>query len=101
MKYLYHATDSANKENILKEGIKPNTFERAVFLADNEESAVAFLRIRLVSDITVFKIRYTNNQYRKLVESFDHSQTFFHCRAFMDRQTIEPSRFENVTDYNF
>lgn len=101
MKYLYHATATENKESILKDGIKPNNFEHAVFLADSFDSAASFLAIRLINKITVFKVRYTNNQFRKLTESFDHNPNYFKCKAYMDSNVIEPKRFVEVVDLEF
>lgn len=96
MKYLYHATVSDNLDSIYKNGLIPQGFYNAVFLADNPESAAAFLKVRLINNITVLRVKFNNNQFRKLDESFDHSDSFFRCRAYMCYETITPERLKKI-----
>jgi len=100
MKYYYHATPSENTSSILKEGIKASNFEKAVFVTDSSDAAARFLSVRLVPNITVFKIKVTHQQELKYMEeSFDHSSSFFKCRAWMYHNDIPVDMIKDVKEY--
>lgn len=96
MKTFYHATSKENMDNILCNGLKAGN-QGCVFMTEKEEESVRFLALRLIPEIVTFKIKVYKNNYDKVQETFDHSQSFFGCRAFgyfgdIPAENIEASR---------
>jgi len=98
--YFYHATDKANLGKILMQGIKAT--REGVYLADKPEYAVRFLMIRGIKDIIVFKIDAKKLDKKKLFESYDHSRSFFKCRAYIYEEDIKPTviLYDKTLQYN-
>lgn len=87
IKHFYHATHIDNLGNILTKGIEIRG--EGVYLADSAFNAAKFLIIRgLVGKIVVFKIKASSLKVTKLKESFDHSEAFFQCKAYLYSENI-------------
>ena len=101
IKYFYHATSKDNLGNILSNGIKRDKIERVVYLTDKGEDAVKFLAMRGHTNIIVFKITASKLDKSKIKESFDHSYSFFKCRAYIYDGDIKESAIdmEHIMQY--
>lgn len=78
-KSYYHATPFENLDSIIADGLKRG-YDGVVYLAETPEDALKFLRIRFCTDTLVIRV---DLEEAEVEESFDHSQAFFQCRAFM------------------
>lgn len=78
--YFYHATSQDGFYAIMKEGIK---VPYGVYLADSYQNAAKFLVLRGVTPIYVVKISGKKLDKNLLEESFDHSESFFKCKAYV------------------
>ena len=80
MKY-YHATSNSNFHSILDAGeIKPG-YDGIVYLADSAENAIKFIALRCFTEtINIFEIDGLDES--KVEETFDHSESFFQCKAY-------------------
>jgi RNA:NAD 2'-phosphotransferase (TPT1/KptA family) len=85
----YHATNHKNLKSILAEGIKPSA-DGLVYLTDNMDNALKFMVLRPYEKIVVIEIKTEELDEAKIKESFDHSQTFFKCRAWGYQGIIPP-----------
>lgn len=95
VKHFYHATHIDNLGDILTKGIEIRG--EGVYLADSAFNAAKFLIIRgLVGSIIVFKIKASKLDLTKLKESFDHSEDFFQCKAYLYDENIK----EEMIDLN-
>jgi len=94
---LYHGTAERNLISILEEGIKPGP-EGCVFLAETQFDALKFLALRCFDeDIIVFEVEVSEE---KVEETFDHSYSFFKCKAYGYFGKIEPSMLTtNIMKY--
>ena len=81
MKTFYHATTKENLDSILESGLKAGNM-CCVFMTENEEDAVKFLALRFIPEVVTIKIELDDEDMEKVQETFDHSQSFFKCRAF-------------------
>lgn len=81
MKTFYHATSKENMVGILCNGLKAGN-QGCVFMTEREDEAVRFLLLRQIPEIVTIKIKVYKKDYDKVHETFDHSQSFFCCRAF-------------------
>lgn len=98
MQYLYHATPYNNLINILNEGIKPS-LEGYSYLTEKPEQAVMFLAIRGIKEILVVKIKILKEDEQNIIETFDHSASFFKCRCFGHIGVIKTSRIKEYYKY--
>lgn len=79
MKKMYHATKFSNLWSILDNGLKPGV-DGLVYLAETREEAFRFICIRVFNEpILVLEVEVNEAE---LQETFDHSFSFFKCRAF-------------------
>lgn len=85
-KSYYHATPFENLNSILEKGLKKG-FDNIIYLTETPEDSLKFLRVRLVTDILVIQIDLEESD---VVETFDHSEAFFKCRAFGYPHDIPP-----------
>lgn len=97
-RFLYHATVSVNRDGILNEGLKRNW--DGVYLADSEDNAMKFMAFRFeATEFTVFKIDVARLDETLLHESFDHSEVFFKCKAWVYEEDIARSAIVAYTEY--
>ena len=87
--YFYHATSEDGFSAIMREGVKVNG---GVYLADSFQNAAKFLLIRGVNPIYVIKISGKKLDKNLLSESFDHSESFFKCKAYVYDGDINPNK---------
>lgn len=97
MKY-YHATTLENMEKIAETGAIKKSWDGVVYLCKNPIDACKFLTIRGLRNISVIEVDLNENEVE---ESFDHSQVFFKCRAYMHEGDIALTGRENVEEYEF
>ena len=98
---LYHATTQANFNKIVEDGfLRPYGFDRCIFLADNKTSAAMFLALRGEKKIIVFEVDSNVLYEDELTESFDHSQSFFKCRAYMYTDDISLDDVDMIYQYD-
>lgn len=98
---LYHATTQANFNKIVEDGfLRPCGFDRCIFLADNKTSAAMFLALRGEKKIIVFEVDSNVLYEDELTESFDHSQSFFKCRAYMYTDDISLDDVDMIYQYD-
>ena len=95
MKY-YHATTAAAAESIIADGKIKTGFDGVVYLGDSINNAAKFLLIRFTpgSEIIIFEIEGLDES--KIEESFDHSEAFFKCKAWMYPEDIPTTLVTNV-----
>lgn len=94
MKY-YHATDVKNIGSIIAEGIKPG-YDGVVYLCETPEDSLKFMLVHGYHEAAVFEVELDSSEVE---ESFDHSQAFFKCKAYMYPGTIYT--IENLLNYTF
>lgn len=87
--YFYHATSEDGFYAIMREGVK---VVGGVYLADSYQNAAKFLLIRGVNPIYVIKISGKKLDKAKLSESFDHSESFFKCKAYVYDGDVTPNK---------
>ena len=64
------------------------------------EDAAKFLLVRGIKNLAIFEVNIRKNS-KSLAESFDHSFTFFKCRAFIYTKDIPLENITNYAVYNF
>ena len=99
MKILYHATDYNNLYNILENGLKANSVDGLVYLAETSEDALKFICLRGYEKIVTFRVKIYKKDENKLIETFDHSYNFFKCRSFGYMGDIPPENVEPYMQY--
>lgn len=98
---LYHATTQENVSKIIKDwAIKPQGFDKCIFLADNKTSAAMFLAIRGEKEIVVFEVDASKLDNSKLERSFDHNEKFFRCKAYMYTDKISLDDVDELYEYH-
>ena len=95
---FYHATQVTNVPSILQLGLK-SKFE-GIYLCEKPEDAAKFLLVRGIKNLAIFEVNIRKNS-KSLAESFDHSFTFFKCRAFIYTKDIPLENITNYAVYNF
>lgn len=94
---MYHATSYSNLYSILDDGIITNNAEGIIYLCEKPEEAARFPYMHLVRDIVVFEVEVNK---KNIIETFDHNEVFFRCRAFGHIGNIPASKIENVYRYD-
>ena len=89
LKSYYHATPFENIGSIFDKGILKG-FDGVVYLTEKPEEAVRFVTIRDYKKILVIEVKVEEDL---VIESFDHSQMFFKCRAFSYPHNIAIDEF--------
>lgn len=98
-KYLYHATDQSNEYAIMNEGLKPG-IDGGTYFADSVENALKFMAFRVdVQKIIVLKVSTEHLDKKLLEESFDHSEFFFKCKAWVYMDHIQPEAIQGIEEY--
>ena len=96
LKSYYHATPFENIGSIFKKGILKG-HDGVIYLAEKPEEAARFVAIRGYKKILVVEVEIEENM---VTESFDHSETFFRCRAFAYPENISIDEFgDNIRTY--
>lgn len=87
MKY-YHATDYSNMESILENGLKVSSWDKVVYMCKKPNEALRFTALRFLEKTVVFEIDIPTKEKDKVSESFDHSESFFKCKAYMYSENV-------------
>lgn len=93
MKTFYHATNFDNLASILSKGLLVNKTCDGIYLCEKSEDCLKFVYMHGLTNVLVLKCK-VDERYVK--ESFDHSQSFFKCRAWVTDKDI-PSK--NIIEY--
>lgn len=94
---FYHATTEENIIKILEEGIIKHSIGGVVFLCKDPIDACKFLAIRGCKKICVLELSLKENEVQ---ESFDHSEAFFKCKAFIHNGDIFLHGTEKIIEYS-
>lgn len=95
---FYHATTTENMEKIAATGIIRKSWDGVVYLCTDPIDACKFLVLRGLRKMCVIE---TELNEEDVEESFDHSQAFFKCRAYMHRGDIQFMGTEKVEEFTF
>lgn len=99
MKIYYHATRYENLVSILNEGIRPSA-DGLVYMCTKEKDAIKFPAVLGVRDILVLEIKIPKSLEKLVSETFDHSETFYKCRAYGYSGVVIPSMIGRMWRYN-
>ena len=94
-KVYYHATPFENKDKVLTEGIHTGC-DGVVYLCKRPDEAAKFVIIRGYKKILALGVVVEENMVE---ESFDHSEAFFKCKAYMYPEGIPSSCFVDARIY--
>ena len=95
---FYHATSTENMERIAETGIIKKSWDGVVYLCKDPIDACKFLILRGLRKMCVIE---TERNEEDVEESFDHSQAFFRCRAYMHKGDIRFTGTEKVEEFTF
>ena len=91
VKKYYHATNFANFLGIMAQDVIKAGIDGGVYLCETEKDACKFLAIRGEREVYVFEVEVDET---KVVESFDHDESYFGCKAYLYLGDIP---YSNVT----
>lgn len=95
---FYHATTVENMKKILKDGVIKGSFGGEVFLCKKPMDACKFLVIRGIRRMCVIEV---DLKEKVVLESCDHSEAFFQCKAYVHNGNVELSGVEEIEEYEF
>ena len=95
MKY-YHATPMENLTSISTEGIRLSP-DGVVYLCTKPEDCLKFALVHGVTNVLVLEVNIPANW---VIETFDHSETFFKCRCWGSTRAIPTNRIKNYIKYD-
>lgn len=97
MKY-YHAAPKETMMKIAGEGVIRKSWDGMVYLCKEAVDSCKFLIIRGIEEMSVIEVELEESE---VVESYDHCESFFGCKAYMHSGDIALSGKENIWDYSF
>ena len=95
---FYHATTRSTMEKIVGEGRIRKSCDGVVYLCKEAIDSCKFLVIRGHEKMSVIEVELDE---REIEESFDHSEAFFKCKAYIHKGDIKLTGMENIWDYDF
>lgn len=95
---FYHATTKENMISIVGSDRIKASWDGVVYLCKEAVDACKFLIVRGIEKMSVIEVDIDE---RKVQESYDHSEAFFQCKAYMHNGDIELQGNEAVWDYDF
>lgn len=95
MKY-YHATSNENMRKIMEEKRIRKSFDGVVFLCREPIDSCKFLVLRGMRKVSVIEVQLDE---KNVEESYDHSESFFQCKAYMHHGDIELKGNEKIYEY--
>lgn len=99
MKSYFHATTEHNFESIKNDGEIKTGWDGVVYLADSAENALKFISIRAMGKpIVVLEVELDENDVE---ETFDHSFSFFKCKAYGYPNNICLSCLVSAVKYSY
>lgn len=81
MRIFWHATYYENLASILDNGLVPG-IDGLVYMCETEYDAAKFLYVRQCKNILTMEIKIYKKDESKIIETFDHNERFFKCKAF-------------------
>lgn len=99
MRKLYHATPMENLDKILDSGIKRGP-DGLIYLCEKPEDSAKFIAIRGYRNILVVEVKIPKRLENTIIETFDHSERFFQCRAFASTVDIPIERCQNYLRFD-
>ena len=96
MKY-YHAAPADTMDKISADGVIKKGYDGRVYLCKNPDDAAKFIAIRGCKNIEVIEVELRESQVK---ESFDHSESFFGCKAYYSDQNIDLYGGELIFTYD-
>lgn len=97
MKY-YHAAPKETMIKIVGEGVIKKSWDGMVYLCKEAVDSCKFLVVRGMKEMSVIEVELDEN---KVEESYDHSEYFFKCKAYMHNGDIKLTGNENIRNYSF
>lgn len=94
-KTYYHATPFENLESIMEKGILKGC-DGVVYLTEQPDEAARFVAIHGFKKILVLGVEIEEDLVN---ESFDHSFSFFRCRAFYFPEDIPADEITEFLKY--
>lgn len=95
-KTYYHATPFENLESIMRDQEIRKGCDGVVYLTEKPKDAVKFLAIRGCTKILVLGVDLEEDMVE---ESFDHSEAFFKCKAYMYSKNIPQNCFVSAQTF--
>ena len=96
LKSYYHATPFENLGSIFEKGIQKG-HDGVIYLTEQPDEAARFVAIRGCRKILVIEVVIEEDMVE---ESFDHSEAFFKCKAYMYSDNISVDEFGvNIRTY--
>lgn len=97
MSKYYHGTSYANLFKIIDDKKIKTGIDGLVYLAKSKDDAFKFVALRyMTEDIVVIEMELDDNN---IIETFDHSQTFFKARAYGYKGDISTDKVTNCWKY--
>ena len=96
MRYLYHSTPYENLYKILDKGLLPGR-DGLIYLCETPQNCNKFLIIRGFVKLLTVRVKVPKKLENTIIETFDHSEEFFKCRAFASRIPIPLDRIDKFT----
>lgn len=88
---LFHATPLRNFESIKEKGIIPHSFYGQIYLCDDPNQCLQFVK----SPCVIFQIDPKLLDIKKLVFSIDHNRTFYNFDVYAYYKRIFPSAIKD------
>lgn len=86
MKY-YHATSKRNRKSILEKGLLTG-IDGVVYLTKKPDECLRFMAFRFDKYIDVYEVNIPKSEKNKVMESFDHNENIFKCKAYMYLENV-------------
>lgn len=95
---FYHATPWESAGQIQKDGKIKASWDGGVYLCKDPADSCKFMIIRFVQRVAVIEVDLPEESVQ---ESYDHSEEFFGCKAYIHEGDIELTGCEDVRYYDF
>lgn len=95
---FYHATTPERAEKIATSGYIKKGMDGCVYLCKAAADACKFLAIRGIKKVIVFEVELKEEEVQ---ESFDHSEAFFRCKAYIYNKNIQRKSIKTAWEYTF
>ena len=99
MKKYYHATDYNNLTSIVSNGLN-ESYDGVVYITEKPLDALKFIALRMVPKILVVEIKVLKKDQSKVVETLDHDERFFSCKAYGYIGSIPANMITGYTVYD-
>ena len=93
----FHATTHENAEKIMQDGVIRKSYDGGVYICKQPLEAARFVAIRGHETGTIFEVEL---EERKVVETHDHNEAFFGCKAYMYMDDIPTVKVVKISRYS-